>query len=468
MDYNPNEQKQAARAAEEDWYASAQAMAVERKTAEQTDELSRRRRKERWQGIGLLLLITVLVGALLAGGWFLARKFLHFSFSVMNNGEGFSFSTPGEGSDHSFGFSFGREDDRDESGFADDFKEYFSNYYTPYEQAEDCEIETVKVNDPPVMDLQPVGDEVLSYQEIYAKVAPSVVGITAYPEENSDDMYYWGTGVILSADGCIITNAHIVEGTCRAVITTWDDRELEAKLVGCDSRSDVAVLKVEGGDLVPAEFGDSATLQVGDEVAAIGNPLSSAFRATMTNGIISGIDRDVNYNGATVTLIQTNAALNEGNSGGALVNRCGQVIGITNMKMSNTYAGAVTIEGLGFAIPSVTVKEMTEGLLADGAVLGRPALGLTVGPVSDEAREHYGLPEGLYVSKVSEGSDCAAKGIREGDIITHVNGKPATVNDDLLEVIGELGVGDTLTLTIYRDGESTDYTVALVDMNDVY
>ena len=138
------------------------------------------------------------------------------------------------------------------------------------------------------------------------------------------------------------------------------------------------------------------------------------------------------------------------------------------MKMSNTYAGSVTIEGVGFAIPSETVKGMADALLRDGAVLGRPALGITVGAIPEDAAEHYDLPDGLYVSAVSEGSDCKAKGIRVGDVLTHANGKPLSVTGDLVRMIADMTVGDTLTLTVFRDGESFETVVALVDVNDVY
>ena len=146
----------------------------------------------------------------------------------------------------------------------------------------------------------------------------------------------------------------------------------------------------------------------------------------------------------------------------------GQVIGITNMKMSSSYAGAVTIEGVGFAIPSITAKRMADGILKDGRVLGRPALGLTVGAIPATAAEHYTLPEGLYITAVSEGSDCAAQGLRAGDVITHVNGNPALTTEDVTGAIAELGVGDAITLRIFREGEEFDVTVKLVDVTDVY
>lgn len=380
---------------------------------------------------------------------------------------GFSFHF-GPNEDGDYQFSFDRPDGTDEEGFHEDYEDFFENYYTGYETAEDCTIPRCTAPEGIELELQEPGGTPLSFQELYERCAPSIVGISAYTEADSDDYFSWGTGVIFSEDGYIITNSHIIEGTCRARIVLNDDREFWAELVGNDSRSDIAVLKIDAKGLTPAEFALSDALHVGDEVAAIGNPLGQEFRSTLTNGIISGIDRGISYNGTTLTLIQTNAAINEGNSGGALINMYGQVIGITNMKMSNSYAGSVTIEGVGFAIPSNTAKRMADGILRDGLVLGRPALGLTVGNIPANAAEHYALPEGLYVSAVSEGSDCAAQGIQVGDVVTHVNGDPARSTEDVTGVIAGLGVGDTLTLRIFRNGEAFDVTVKLVDVTDVY
>ena len=188
----------------------------------------------------------------------------------------------------------------------------------------------------------------------------------------------------------------------------------------------------------------------------------------MTEGIISGINRGISYNGVTNSLLQTSAPINEGNSGGALINVYGQVIGITNMKMSNKYIGAASIEGVAFAIPCSTVKTIADSLLENGEVRGRPALGVTVGKVPQAAMEEYDLPGGLYVSAVSEGSDCAAQGIVAGDVLIAANGTELTANEDLTGLIAGLGVGDTLTLTVWHEGEVRDVTVRLVDVNDVY
>ena len=318
-----------------------------------------------------------------------------------------------------------------------DYKSFFDNYFTANEEAEECTIPTVQTTERVTVKLSPAGKTPLSAQEVYERCVPSIVAVSAFPDETSEDSYYWGSGVVLTEDGYILTNSHVVEGTCRARITLWDDTEYDALLVG-------------------------------DAVYAIGNPLGKEFRSTMTEGIISGINRDISHNGVTNSLLQTSAPINEGNSGGALVNVYGQVVGVTNMKMSSQYIGSVSIEGVAFAIPSSTVKTIADSLLESGEVRGRPALGLTVGKIPQAAMEEYDLPAGLYVSAVSEGSDCAAKGIVTGDVLLAANGVELTVNEDLTGIIAPLRVGDELTLTVWHEGETRDITVKLVDVNDVY
>lgn len=314
--------------------------------------------------------------------------------------------------------------------------------------------------DPSVtMTLQPAGGSVLSLQSVYAKCLPSVVGIHA---DISRGEYSTGTGVVLTADGYIVTNTHVLDGAKAVTVTTSDGTEYSGKLVGADAVSDIAVLKIEAQGLTPAEFGDSSSLQVGDDVVSIGNPLGEQLRWTMTNGIISAINRDMVYNGHSMTLLQTNAAINEGNSGGPLINMYGQVIGITNMKALST-----GVEGIGFAIPTASIRPIVNALLADGRVSGRVSIGITVGAVSSAASEYYDLPEGLYISAVAEGSDAEKQGIQSGDMLLAVNGQAVTTTYDVSAVKDGLKVGDTVTLTIYRDGKTFDVDVKLVDTNDI-
>lgn len=379
--------------------------------------------------------------------------------------EGFEKKDP----DHS-GF-FG--DDHELPEFSEDFRDFFAQFYVDSTPAEECTIPRIESFPGLEITLHRQDSESLSYQEIYNKCVPSIVGISAFVEEDNDDQYYWGSGIIISENGYIVTNSHIVEGSCRARITLWNDAEYDALLVGNDPRSDIAVLKIDAQGLVPAEFCTADHLQVGDQVVALGNPLGIEFRSSMTEGIISGIDRDVSYNDTTMTLLQISAPINGGNSGGALLNMYGQVLGITNMKMSANYVGATSIEGLGFAIPSKTVKAMADSILAQGKVVGRPALGLTLGGIPDSARKEYDLPSGLYVSAVSEASDCAAKGIQPGDIILSVNGVEYESSAELTTYLAELSVGDKLHLQVWRmqeDGTPATFsaTVTLLDRNDVY
>ena len=306
----------------------------------------------------------------------------------------------------------------------------------------------------------PEGDP-LPLQEIYRACLPSVVAIRTSKSELSGSL---GTGVIMTDDGYIITNAHVLDGARSVTVTLLsDESEYEARLVGTDSVSDLAVLKIEAQNLKPAVFGQSDSLQVGDEVIAIGNPLGTQLNGTMTNGIVSAINRNVIFGGHSMTLIQTNAAINEGNSGGPLINAFGQVVGVTNMKAFNT-----GVEGICFAIPTSVVRPVVDALIAEGQVNGRTSIGIVIGELDAAAAEYYDLPQGLLVQSVAEGSDAEKQGIQHGDIVTAVNGQSVTTTYEVNAVKETLSVGDTMTLTIYRDGETFDVTVTLMDTNDIY
>nr|MBQ8244423.1 trypsin-like peptidase domain-containing protein [Oscillospiraceae bacterium] len=249
---------------------------------------------------------------------------------------------------------------------------------------------------------QPEG---LSLQEIYSRNIGSVVSISCSQIQSSST----GTGVILSEQGYIVTNAHVVEGAVTISVQLTDNRVFYAELIGSDEVSDLAVLRIEAEGITPAQFGDSAGLRVGDTVAAIGDPLGVKFRGTYTNGIVSAINRDVDIDGRTMTLIQTNAALNSGNSGGPLINCFGQVIGINTMKIG-AFTDKAGVEGLGFAIPSATVKDVVDQLIRQGYVSGRPTLGIEGEALSTFYQHYYRLPAGLYVTSVDRGSDAHSKG----------------------------------------------------------
>lgn len=303
----------------------------------------------------------------------------------------------------------------------------------------------------PVLNLNPSPESVanipqeggMSWQEIYEKNIPSVVSIST-PHST-------GTGVIVSESGYIVTNSHVVSGSIEISVLLTDDRSFGALLVGDDPISDLAVLKIEAEDLTPAEFGDSDVLRVGDAVAAIGDPLGLELRGTFTDGIISAISRDVTVNGRTMTLLQTNAALNSGNSGGPLVNCHGQVIGINTLKIS-AFTDDAGVEGLGFAIPSTTVKEIVEQLIHQGYVSGRPTIGLLGETISRFDQYYYGIPAGLYITAVDNDSHAAELGIEVGDILMSIDGQRITSQSDLENLIYSMQVGDTVEAVIYRGG----------------
>ena len=304
------------------------------------------------------------------------------------------------------------------------------------------------------LELEPVPDgEPLTKQEVYAKCSPWVVAISAF---DSGEGYYWGSGIVMTQDGYILTNNHIIENTSSVTVTLFDDSVYEAHLVGADLRSDIAVLKIDAEGLPNAQFGDSSFLEVGEDVVAIGNPLGEEFRSTLTNGIISSTSRDVRHENFTMKVLQTTVALNEGNSGGPLINMYGQVVGITNMKMTSY---TINIEGIAFAIPSSGMKRVVDDLIEQGYVSGRPAIGITPG-----GRTDYTLPDGLYVQGVDTNSDAYTKGIQSGDIIIAAQGVEVVSALDLNNIKDLLAVGDVIVLTIYRNGETFDVEVVMCDM----
>ena len=303
---------------------------------------------------------------------------------------------------------------------------------------------------------QPEG---LSLQEIYSRNIGSVVSISCSQIRSSST----GTGVILSENGYIVTNAHVVKDAVSVSVQLTDNRVFYAELVGSDEVSDLAVLRIQADNLIPAQFGDSSGLRVGDSVAAIGDPLGVEFRGTYTNGIVSAINRDVDMGGRTMTLIQTNAALNSGNSGGPLINCYGQVIGINTMKIG-TFTDSAGVEGLGFAIPSATVKDVVDQLIRQGYVSGRPTLGIRGEALSAFYQHYYRLPAGLYVTSVVRGSDADEKGIQEGDLLIKVGEHRIISAEDLKNAVLDYEVGETVEAVIYRGGQQ--YLVELILSED--
>ena len=296
----------------------------------------------------------------------------------------------------------------------------------------------------------------LSLQDIYAKAIPSVVSVSCSGQTGSST----GTGVVLSSAGYIVTNSHVVQDAQTIRVIFNDGSTQNASLLGMDTVSDLAVLYVDAPDLVAAEFGDSSTARVGDAVVAIGDPLGIELRGTMTDGIISAINRNINTGGRTMTLIQTNAALNSGNSGGPLLNCYGQVIGINTMKIGD-YMSDAGVEGLGFAIPSTTVKEIVDQLISNGYVSGRPTLGITGQAVTTFDQLYYRIPLGVYITAVSDGSSAAQLGIAPGDILLTFDGVRVTDVDTLENLLYAHDAGDTVSVLLYRAGNQYSLELTL-------
>lgn len=309
-----------------------------------------------------------------------------------------------------------------------------------------------------------VGDdsEVLTLKEIYAKVSPSVVSVICTDTLSESS----GTGIIMSSDGYIITNYHVVSGSRSIAVETEGGDEYIAVLVGSDEISDLAVIKIDAVSLTAAVFGRSDSLAVGDEVSAIGNPLGSELRGTFTNGIISAINRDIEVDGRKMTLIQTNAALNAGNSGGPLINSYGQVIGVNTMKMRSYYS---TVEGLGFAIPISLAKPIIDELIEKGYVSGRAAIGITGEDLPASTAAYYRMPQGVYVTIVDERSDAYTQGLRPKDIIVAVNDTSVTSMSEVKAIKNNFSAGETIKLTYYHpsDGELYEINVILMDQADL-
>ena len=302
----------------------------------------------------------------------------------------------------------------------------------------------------------------MSPADIYEANVNSTVGITT-----SITINQWGyqttsaasgSGFIISDDGYILTNYHVVEDSETITVTLYDDTAYEAELVGFDESNDVAILKVEAENLVPVTVGDSNALRVGDPVYAIGNPLGE-LTFSLTGGMVSALNREITISsGVTMDLIQTDCAINSGNSGGALFNEYGEVIGITNAKYSSSGSSA-SIDNIGFAIPISRVITIVQSIIENGYI-AKPFIGVTVSDVSDEVLA-YGLPKGASVHSVTEDTPAEKAGLQVNDIIVALDGEPITGRRDLVARVGVLEVGSTHTITVYRQGETIELTIEI-------
>lgn len=301
-----------------------------------------------------------------------------------------------------------------------------------------------------------------SVVDIAAEVGPSVVMVTTTSTVSTifgnTLQQGSGSGIIISADGYIITNNHVIENSQMVKVVLSDGREFSARIVGADAKTDIAVIKIDDADnLTVAVMGDSDKIQVGEIAIAIGNPLGQQLTGTVTQGVISAVNRTVEAEQNTyVNLIQTDAAINQGNSGGALVNGYGEVIGINTVK----YA-ASGVEGIGFAIPINDAMPIVEDLIAKGYVSGRPLIGVALIEVTPQLAYMNNIPEGLYVSSVEPGSAASDGGIRTGDVIIKADGEKVNSVDSLNEIRDTKQVGQPLTLEVYRNGKNIEITIYL-------
>ena len=306
-------------------------------------------------------------------------------------------------------------------------------------------------------------EEEMSAAEIYAAYVNSTVGIKTETTTNyfghTTTSATAGSGFILTADGYIVTNYHVIENAQKIQVTTYDNTSYDALLVGYDESNDIAVLKIEAENLTPVVLGDSSNMNVGDDVVAIGNPLGE-LTFSLTGGKVSALNREVTTSeGVTMELIQTDCAINSGNSGGALFNMHGEVIGITNAKYSTSSSSEASIDNIGFAIPISNVIDIIESIIEKGYV-STPYIGVTV----TNASAQYSF-DGALVAGVSTNSPAQEAGLQEGDVITAVNGEAITGSSDLKSKISSSEVGDILSLEVYRNGETIQINVTVGEQN---
>lgn len=326
---------------------------------------------------------------------------------------------------------------------------------------------TLQINSKPESDSSNSSDNYdtadgMAGEDIYKKVNPSVVSVISTTAEGTGS----GSGVIMSKDGYIITNNHVVDGAQSVSVQLSDGTSLDAEIIGTDEQTDLAVIKVTPtSDLTAAEFGDSDELEPGEYAYAIGSPGGVQFANTITGGRISAINRDLTVNDRVMTLIQTDASINNGNSGGALINKYGQVVGITSAKLSGNAFGSATVEGMGFAIPINTAKDIVDELIQNGYVSGRPSIGIT----GQNVESADGKVSGVQVYSIDSRAKAASEGLQVGDVITAVDGTPTADMDKVNELKQDKKAGDKLTLSVYRisTGKTLNITITLTDSHDL-
>ena len=303
------------------------------------------------------------------------------------------------------------------------------------------------------------GKTAMTDAEVYAANVNSVVSIRTSATSGYNffgqavETASAGSGFVLTSDGYIVTNYHVVEGADTVTVTMYNGDEYNALYVGGDEDYDIAVIKVEATDLQAVTLGDSSQLNVGDHVLAIGNPLGE-LTFSMSGGMVSSVNRTINVDGTPFNMIQTDASINPGNSGGPLFNSYGEVVGIVSAKYSSS--SGESVEGLGFAIPINDVLAMIQDIMTNGYVTNKPYLGITGGTMTEQmaAQYRYDVTSGVFVYSVDEGSAAEKAGLQMGDVITAIDGTSISSLDDLSAVKKQYSAGDTATFTIYRQGET--------------
>ena len=304
--------------------------------------------------------------------------------------------------------------------------------------------------------------------DVIDSVMPSVVSITTtqYAQRAGTEVASgYGSGFVYSADGLIATNNHVVEGAGRIYVTlNGDEQQYEAEVVATDSYSDLAILKIDKTGLTPVKFGSSSSLRLSDTVFVIGSPYNGLFANSVSSGIVSGLNREMVLNSATQTFIQTDAAVNPGNSGGPMFNANGELVGIiTRKSMLSTVTGETTsIEGIGFAIPSDVASPVLEQL-AQGQQVPRSGIGIMGSSLTEQGKQAYNVENGIYVASVSKGGPAEKAGLEVGDIITKLDGQAIGSMDEMIQLMESKNIGDTITLTYVRDGQENTATVTIGD-----
>lgn len=303
----------------------------------------------------------------------------------------------------------------------------------------------------------------LSASEVYKNNVNSTVGITTEISTNyfgyTTTAAASGSGFIITEDGYIVTNYHVIDGANKVKVTTYDNTSYDAEIVGSDESNDIAVLKIDATGLEAVTLGDSEALSVGDNVVAIGNPLGE-LTFTLTSGVVSAMDRQITTsNSVMMNLIQTDCAINSGNSGGALFNMYGEVVGVTNAKYSSNSSTEASIDNIGFAIPINTVKDIVTSIIENGYVV-KPYIGVSVETVNSDMKS-YGIPEGAVVRQVNDDSPAKEAGLEVNDIVTKIDGKEITSSTDMVAAIRKCKKGDKITVTVYRQGETKELSIVV-------